>query len=222
MPHMRLNVYKNHDNAYYLETEEADEINGEIVFKPAIPFRTDHLISLAESILVEENSSTLSIFPEDLLYISNHSCIIFQKPQMQLLKFSKSLKIKNQQYPLPGLIFLLNNTSLYVYAYFGKERPHNATELFKAPFYNMFTEGQICMGDNKMHKLSGIKNKYDAIHIARSIFFESEFSHYVDARVLNSLTLEEYYRESKKILTKKDCVSLNTTLQKTIKNAHIG
>ena len=48
--------------------------------------------------------------------------------------------------PVPGLVWMLKNTSLYVFAVAGNERPGKETALFQAPFFNVWATGEVCVG----------------------------------------------------------------------------
>lgn len=48
--------------------------------------------------------------------------------------------------PVPGLIWLAERGSLYVFATKDSERPTPHSALFQAPFFNVWARGQVCVG----------------------------------------------------------------------------
>lgn len=219
-PQLRVNVYHNNDGKYYLESEAAVVTGGKVVFKSAVPFEAKHLKSLAEAVTKKVKEETFpGVFPEDLLYMDKHIIAIYQPEQWMKLNFKDSLKIESKEYHVPGLIFVLNNHSLSVHAYLDKGRPNDDTKLFKAPFYNMYESGTICMGNNDTRQLSKIGNIHDAIKAAISMFFQSEFSHYIDGERLKKMTLEELYRKRIGVIKKEAYIYENKTLKDQIKGS---
>ncbi|HGF4015137.1 PRTRC system protein B [Burkholderia cenocepacia] len=53
---------------------------------------------------------------------------------------------------LPGLVFFLVRDDWYVFAYRGKRRPSARTPLYRTPFYNVWQEGRICVGNIDLPK----------------------------------------------------------------------
>ncbi|HEX2543448.1 MAG TPA: PRTRC system protein B [Ramlibacter sp.] len=46
----------------------------------------------------------------------------------------------------PGLVFLADGRDLFVYAFKGTTTPTRATRLYQAPFFNVWSRGQVCCG----------------------------------------------------------------------------
>ncbi len=50
--------------------------------------------------------------------------------------------------PVPGLVWMaMPGNGLYVYAVKGKDRPVIGTQLFQAPFFNIWGRGKVCAGN---------------------------------------------------------------------------
>lgn len=47
----------------------------------------------------------------------------------------------------PGLVFLSTERALHVYAFKGDQTPGKATALYQAPFFNVWSTGQVCVGN---------------------------------------------------------------------------
>jgi PRTRC genetic system protein B len=73
--------------------------------------------------------------------------------------------------PVPGLVWMRERESLYVYAFRGAKRPDYDTKLCQAPFFNVYDSGRVCEG-------TSIKPPDDAPNIAwENAFFQSRFTH---------------------------------------------
>lgn len=49
--------------------------------------------------------------------------------------------------PCPGLVWLATQRELYVYAFQGEGPPQRDTRLHQAPFFNVWSDGQVCTGN---------------------------------------------------------------------------
>jgi PRTRC genetic system protein B len=49
--------------------------------------------------------------------------------------------------PCPGLVFMGSERSLYVFAFKGQACPTQETALYQAPFFNVWSSGQVCTGN---------------------------------------------------------------------------
>jgi PRTRC genetic system protein B len=110
------------------------------------------------------------------------------------LFFDKSLKIKNDTYYIPHLIFVLNGDILNVYS----SKTYNIkdnTKLYKAPFHNISANGSVCMGnakgDSKLEYIEDIMESWE------EAFFNSTFTHFNDSKA-TKLNLAKTLRASKK------------------------
>lgn len=77
------------------------------------------------------------------------------------------------QVDLPPLVFAAKNESLSVFSLAKPERPMPDTPLFMAPFYNVWTEGNLCRGNARLPDRSGP----EAIGDWENMFFNSSFTH---------------------------------------------
>ena len=220
-------VYKDSNN-YYLETHDILESKGNFHWQEGKPLVKSDLKEIATSI-GEQTFTPLTIdgiIPESVLYLkqnySQTTIMWFQPPMRRKLYFSKQLKLENNAYNLPGLIFLVHDKDLYVFAYKGKSKPTNDTVVFKAPFYNMYEDGSVCMGNTKdvMPKTELI------VEIARwdRRFFNSRFDHFIDEEVIKKgtnlqLTLKSACNKlfDESLLIPSKYKNLKTLIQKVIK-----
>lgn len=75
--------------------------------------------------------------------------------------------------PHPGVVFLLAQGTWYVYAVKGAERPGPESALFMAPYFNVWTNGQICEGNVKRPGRVNAETMQDF----ERAFFDSRFTH---------------------------------------------
>jgi PRTRC genetic system protein B len=74
---------------------------------------------------------------------------------------------------VPATIHVVTQGNWYVFAYKGKERPNAETPLFQSPFYNVWSDGRVCVGSMPLPKGTAASQP-DAWEEA---FFGSEFTH---------------------------------------------
>lgn len=116
------------------------------------------------------------IIPKNvLLYKTDDKRIVWFTPkgQRQLI-YGAKLPLETGLYPVPALVWSLNNTSLSVFAV--TEQPDNQdAKLYNAPFFNVYTDGRICMGSAKYTSQSNFYE--DIMQKAESGFYNSVFTH---------------------------------------------
>jgi PRTRC genetic system protein B len=83
--------------------------------------------------------------------------------------------------PHPGLVFrLLRNGDLQVWAVKGQQRPQPDTSLLRAPYFNVWKSGKICLGNVPVPR-GTTADRIGAWHRA---FFDSYFTHPNDGKGL--------------------------------------
>ena len=75
--------------------------------------------------------------------------------------------------PVPGLVWVVQDSSLYVYATTEKGRPSRDTQLYQAPFWNIWARGQVCVGSAKLPNGADawVPKKWE------EVVFNSRFTH---------------------------------------------
>jgi PRTRC genetic system protein B len=187
-PHQAIVVYKKQSD-YYLESHSANEIGKSITWSEGVPFKKESLKNLAVEISDKSFKplETKGVLPTNLLYFKQSffelRMVWFIPPMLHKLHFTKELKIKNGFVHLPGLIFVVENQELSIFAVKTKERPDLNTRLFKAPFHNIHDDGDVCLGNT----ISGKQTGFIETEMERweSMFFNSEFSHFLDKEVVS-------------------------------------
>ena len=89
--------------------------------------------------------------------------------------------ISGHAYPVPALLFIAGSAGLRLYALDRDERPTPDTRLYRAPFYNLFSDGRVCSGS--MPRPTGVTPERTSDY--ERAYFGSYFSHPNAAPLLN-------------------------------------
>jgi len=170
---------RNFENNYYLESRRIEHTDKGYQMTEGTPLSKNTLAQIMDSVKVDESDKITcsSIFPKNLLYYQIKNLephiVWFVPSGAKSLIFSKSLNIKNGEAHLPTLVFSLKGKELSVFAV-KTNNPNGDTLLYKAPFHNVYSGGNICMGSAKAKKSN------DVIKIMKNYekaFFGSKFTH---------------------------------------------
>jgi PRTRC genetic system protein B len=121
------------------------------------------------------------IIPSNVLHLNpaeNGSVIWYTKAKKQKLYFSASLGLASQEVPLPALVWLADKSRLYLFALLGKNKPNLNTPLCNAPFFNLYNNGNVCMGSVDV-RISQSASLEEFIAAWENYFFGSYFSHLI-------------------------------------------
>ncbi len=119
------------------------------------------------------------IIPTHILHINpseNGSVLWFTKSIKRQLFFTENLGISNGTAEIPAMLWLANKRSLKIFALSSNRRPTEKTHLFYAPFFNVYEDGNVCMGTVDVH----IQNSTSLEEFTKkweNYFFNSYFSH---------------------------------------------
>ena len=90
--------------------------------------------------------------------------------------FTENLEIPNGRAEVPAMLWLANKRSLKIFALSSNRRPTEKTELFYAPFFNVYENGNVCMGTVDVH-IQNSTSLEEFIKNWEDYFFNSYFSH---------------------------------------------
>lgn len=102
--------------------------------------------------------------------------IWFTKSMQRELSFTENLGISNGIANVPPMLWIANKTSLAVFALGTNRRPTETTKLYNAPFFNVYENGNVCMGtvDVQIKKIVFLE---EFTSTWEDYFFNSHFSH---------------------------------------------
>lgn len=121
------------------------------------------------------------LLPSCVLHINpaeNGSVVWYTKPQTRKLYFTESLGLAAQELPLPSLVWTADKSRLHVFALKSKAKPCLSTPLYNAPFFNLYHNGNVCMGSVDV-RISQSAALEDFIAAWEGYFFGSYFSHLI-------------------------------------------
>jgi PRTRC genetic system protein B len=164
----------------YVESYDMDKggclINGH-------PLSVKEANALAKSLLIAEKKQRNFLNPKgilspDVLFLKtgNDGFAIWQTPpQRAKLLFSENLDIPCGEASLPAILWRAGKNSLSVFA-IADEKVKADTLLYHAPFFNVYADGKVCMG-NVAIKITNDCSLEDLIVLWQDYFFNSYFSH---------------------------------------------
>jgi PRTRC genetic system protein B len=175
---------KGQDNDLYLEHYDMDE-NGCPVNPRPLTVKEAQGLSKALDTRTEAAKAFLKpkgLLPSNVLHINpakNGSVVWYTKPQTRKLYFTESLGMASKELPLPALVWVADKRRLFIYALNSKGKPRLNTPLFDAPFFNLYRNGNVCMGSVDV-RISPSATLEDFMAAWEGYFFGSYFSHLID------------------------------------------
>ncbi len=167
----------------YVEYFDMDKNGNPINAHPLTEKEAKSLVKALNTKTQKEKSKDFlkpkGILPTNILQINpreNGSVLWFTKSRKQQLYFTENLEISNGRAEVPAMLWFANKRSLKIFALSSNQRPTEKTPLFYAPFFNVYENGNVCMGTVDVHIQNStslevfIKNWED-------YFFNSYFSH---------------------------------------------
>ena len=174
--------------SYAYATVHGIETNGkQLRLEAGKPATKEVCAALARSLGA---ASTLSGFiPEDLLYLGARALVWWRRPAPATMYFNTTKSAAGDQRenkahagligkrsgraPQPGLVFAVTPSGWYVYAVKGVGRPDPAAQLWRAPYFNVWANGQVCTGNVRLPETLSTA----ALQRYEHAFFDSEFTH---------------------------------------------
>lgn len=173
------------DATIYVEHFDMDR-NGSPI--NAHPLTVNEAKALAKSLQIDEEKDKAflkprGILPTNILHINpskNGSVVWYTKAQERQLYFVNSLGIPNEKAQVPAMLWFADKGNLSVFALTSNIRPTDKTPLYYAPFFNVYEDGEVCMGTVDVN----IKNSASVEEFTTAwedYFFNSYFSHLLDS-----------------------------------------
>lgn len=168
----------------YVESYDIDESGYPI---NAHPLSMQESRQLQKSLQVHEENernnylSPEGIMPDKVLHIdySKGQVVWYTSAQRQMLYFKESIGLKEGEANVPAMVWQATKTKLSVWALGnkGRTRPKGNEQLYKAPFFNIYDGGSVCMGS--VETFAGRREGGLEFFIAywEAAFWNSKFSH---------------------------------------------
>ncbi|WP_242501822.1 PRTRC system protein B [Flavobacterium beibuense] len=135
--------------------------------------------------------------PTGVLHIDpsgNGSVLWHTKPQIQRLHFTESLGLESCEVNLPALVWKADRKQLQLFALVTKAKPKANTPLYHAPFFNFYSNGNVCMGNVDI-RIGSAASLEEFVKAWESYFFGSYFSHHIDSHNPVKGNLTSLYRD---------------------------
>lgn len=149
----------------------------------AHPLTVNEANLLAKALKTAKEEKEPCLKPEGI--IGNHilhfdpqkgKAIWFTQAKQRELHFTESLGIPKGKASIPPMLWIAYRNSLFVFALGSNRKPTERTKLYNAPFFNVYENGNVCMGtvDVRIKKTASLEEFTTAWE---SYFFNSYFSH---------------------------------------------
>ena len=183
LPQKALLIYEclSANDKVYVEAYDMDESGRPV---NAHPLSVTEIKSLADCLnqsdeLRNDFLTPRSLLPANVLYIDpvRRGFAVWYTPASEaILHFKKELGIPSGKAHVPALVWKATRNSLNIYAIKTNKRPQENTLLYHAPFFNIYKDGNVCMGtvDIDIDSRCGLE---DFITQWQDYFWNSSFSH---------------------------------------------
>jgi PRTRC genetic system protein B len=168
-------------NSVYVESYDIGKFGNPINAHPLTIKETIALSSLFQS-AQELKTGFLrckGIMPHKVLYVNpekSGNAVWYTPPQEVPLFFANALGIPSGKGKVPAMIWKAGREALVVYALKGNRKPVANTSLYHAPFFNVHTDGKVCMG-NVAINIGEETRLEDFMAQWENYFWNSYFSH---------------------------------------------
>lgn len=138
------------EEMFYLEQHSILKDGSMGAGKPLKKKTLVDMMSVLSKSNTQIDSSIYGAIPDNVLYcdtrIGREKLVWYHKPEERFLFFKDDLDIPNGAMVVPGLVYVVQNKKLAVYAFKGNKPKSN---LFFAPFMNT-TDTYVCLGNSKV------------------------------------------------------------------------
>lgn len=165
----------------YVEHFDMDK-NGNPINAHPLTVKEANLLAKSLQTDEEKNKAFLKpkgILPTNILQINpseKGTVLWYTKSQQRQLYFVDGLGIPNGKAQVPPMLWFANKNSLAVFALSSDRIPTQKTLLHYAPFFNVYENGNVCMGTVTID-IQNSATVEEFIQAWESYFFNSYFSH---------------------------------------------
>lgn len=171
-------IYTNpHQRHAFATKHEVAMFASRPMIRPGTPFTEEDYKVLVQAMAPAEQPRMLWHDPR-LLAKGLGRIVWWSPPKMRSLFFKKSGHNGGTfdgrgTCPTPGLVFMATERDLYIYAFKGASAPTPETKLYQAPFFNVWSRGQVCVGNAARPQIE----RRDDLDAWDRMFFGSHFTH---------------------------------------------
>lgn len=123
----------------------------------------------------------LGLLPKNVLYLNTDrdGFVLWYTPAQKVdMFFVENLGIPNGTAALPPLLWKASKNTLWIFAMGGQGEINQQTELYCAPFFNLYADGRVCMGTVAVNIKADCPLE-EFIALWERYFFKSYFSHLI-------------------------------------------
>lgn len=175
------NIKNGDTDSFYVEKHDITSKEGKYALGPGEPVSRNQLMDLADAIKTKEGIKIRfkTVMPQRVLFHTNTGraagIMWWSPPQRRKLLTKSELKVKQGMARVPGMVWMVVNDELRVFAVKGNGRPDGNTKLFNAPFWNVYGDGRVCLGTAKV-KMKYAQHYEEIIAAYEQMFWGSYFS----------------------------------------------
>lgn len=169
-----LLIYKGNGQSFVTHHAIVAHENAPPSLGPAQPLSITFIDSLLHSL---KRSSDNEVLPENLLAKGDRS-VVWWTPRRQRSMFyrnteGKASTLNGKMFPQPPLVWRVSREALSIRALLSEERPKCETKLAFAPFWNLSSNGDVCLGSMRRPEDVSVS----ALAAWEEGFYESAFTH---------------------------------------------
>lgn len=166
-------LYGQHRPSYASVHNIEVDASGDLKIEAGVPATVSGLRKMFEE-LDPSRSAKPVFFEPNILSQGPGWLVWWMRPQKIRVWFeSKDIKIETAEVPHPGLVFAVTGRAWRVFAVQGRSRPRPGTQLYQAPYWNVWKGGGICVGSAQLPR-AGVQAEPSEWEES---FFTSRFTH---------------------------------------------
>jgi PRTRC genetic system protein B len=169
-----LLIYSNgRRDEIYITQHDVKIVGQRPMLMAGVPVTKDALAQFADVAAVKTAYS--GFVPDRVIYVARNTVAWWTPAQRRRVWFKADAPIgeRSAEVSHPPLMFVARNDKWYVFALKDDARPTPKTKLFRAPYFNVWDEGEICTGNVELPTHAGP----ETLSAYEEAFFRSRFTH---------------------------------------------
>lgn len=197
-PEKAMLIYTAPDKSAYVESYDISPSGSPVNPHPLSERECAQLVkSLTPSVRFEGSFLQPSgLIPPNVLYLSwtGRYAVWYTAARRIDLKFTESLGIPSGEASIPPLVWKAGKNSLQLFALRDTKKINEQASLYHAPFFNVFSTGDVCMGTVKVD-LPEDTTLEDFMAIWETCFFNSYFSHSMEGHSPTRMNIVQLWQK---------------------------